>query len=956
MKKLKLKLMSKYSLVFILTSILTFGYFLVNGKSFVWHLDGYAQHNVALMYYGTWLRDIIRNIFIEHTFTIPMWDFSIGYGGDIITTLNYYVLGEPLNLLSVFVSPKYIEYLYAFLIILRLYLSGLFFMQFCKIMNKRGNGVVAGALVYVFTGYTMWAAVRHPFFILPIMFFPLMLTGVEKILKGKKPYQFIFTIVLCAISNFYFFYMVAIFTVIYTLIRCGFLYKKEFRKIVTKLGTMLLYAIVAIMISAVIFLPIIIAFLGDNRNEVSNSIPALYDLRYYQKLLSTFISADSGGYWNYMGYSPIVILGLFFMFQKKKMQQYIFFGIGLLFMAIPAIGSLMNGLSYISNRWIWAFAMFCAFILVEYWNDIISIGSKYMKQLFIVLTVYCTLVCLIENTRMENTLMELLLLVFTVMILGYMGQQNRKFSVYKAEAVLVTSVILGVAINSFYVYSVSEKNYVSQFIDRGNVYESYRTSQSGDIKNYIKDDEFFRFSSSGKEYDNTSESSVNKRLMSGFAKENDQTNGRLDFCDNATMLFDVNGIGFYWSLGNSNVSDYLLQMDAREYSTFYYHGIDDRPALLSLSSVKYYISEEGNNKIVPYGFRKYKTIKKSIPYGIRNKKITKDNRSVDKVVYNVYINDFALPLGYTYNQTISEEKLAQYTGIEKEEIMLQAAIVDKENASDEVNVHTNSKELDYKITSKYGLRYENNRFVVISENASAFVEFQGAPGTGLFAYIKNLEYKPINPLSQHKEQLDSFSTAEQNLLNNRYKDWVKDTNINISFSSNGIYKNLTQYADNQSYYNGKTNYAVNLGYSESGRVGFYISFYQTGIYSFDELKVVEQSFDNYKKNIRNLKQDVLSDVIIKDNEINGKIELEQKKLLCLNIPYNNGWKIYIDGKGSSLQKVNYMNSGVFLEPGTHEIQLKYCTPGLQIGILITGVGIIILFGIVMLNYRKERKR
>ncbi len=152
----------------------------MNGKSFVWHLDGYAQHNVALMYYGTWLRDIIRNIFIEHTFTIPMWDFSIGYGGDIITTLNYYVLGEPLNLLSVFVSPKYTEYLYAFLIILRLYLSGLFFMQFCKIMNKRGNGVVAGALVYVFTGYTMWAAVRHPFFILPIMFFPLMLQVLKK--------------------------------------------------------------------------------------------------------------------------------------------------------------------------------------------------------------------------------------------------------------------------------------------------------------------------------------------------------------------------------------------------------------------------------------------------------------------------------------------------------------------------------------------------------------------------------------------------------------------------------------------------------------------------------------------------------------------------------------------------------------------------------------------------------
>ena len=98
---------AKYSLLFVIAAIVTFGYFVVNKKSFVWHLDGLEQHNLALSYYGSWLRQIVKNIFVEHTFTVPMWNFSIGYGADIITTLNYYVLGEPLNLLSIFVTPKY---------------------------------------------------------------------------------------------------------------------------------------------------------------------------------------------------------------------------------------------------------------------------------------------------------------------------------------------------------------------------------------------------------------------------------------------------------------------------------------------------------------------------------------------------------------------------------------------------------------------------------------------------------------------------------------------------------------------------------------------------------------------------------------------------------------------------------------------------------------------------------
>ena len=61
---------------------------------------------------------------------VPTWDFSIGYGADIITTLSYYGLGDPLDLLAAFVPGRWTEQLLEGLIVLRLYLAGLAFMAF----------------------------------------------------------------------------------------------------------------------------------------------------------------------------------------------------------------------------------------------------------------------------------------------------------------------------------------------------------------------------------------------------------------------------------------------------------------------------------------------------------------------------------------------------------------------------------------------------------------------------------------------------------------------------------------------------------------------------------------------------------------------------------------------------------------------------------------------------------
>lgn len=193
--------------------------FAAEKKSLIWSGDGFRQHYIALAYYGKWLRGIFKNIFLYHTFEIPLWDFSIGYGSDIIATFHYYAIGDPLAFFSIFFPFSYTEYLYGALIVLRLYLAGLCFCCYCFERKKTGAAVLAGALCYAFCGYAVFSSVRHPFFINPMICLPLLLVGAERILQRKKPALFIFMVFVSAASNFYFFYMLVFAVCFYVLVR-----------------------------------------------------------------------------------------------------------------------------------------------------------------------------------------------------------------------------------------------------------------------------------------------------------------------------------------------------------------------------------------------------------------------------------------------------------------------------------------------------------------------------------------------------------------------------------------------------------------------------------------------------------------------------------------------------------------------------------------------------------------
>ena len=137
--------------------------------------------------------------------------------------------------------------------------------------------------------------------------------------------------------------------------------------------------------------------------------------------------------------------------------------------------------------------------------------------------------------------------------------------------------------------------------------------------------------------------------------------------------------------------------------------------------------------------------------------------------------------------------------------------------------------------------------------------------------------------------------------------------------------------------------------------------------SGDQIKITnskseEISFALYKLNIEALDRayDTLNQqtMILEeygDTYIKGHIEVQNAGRFILSIPREEGWTLYVDGKETETIAFKNAFISAYLEEGQHEIVLKYMTPGLREGAVISGI-CIILFGITMFARKKMNKK
>ena len=118
-----------------------------------------------------------------------------------------------------------------------------------------------------------------------------------------------------------------------------------------------------------------------------------------------------------------------------------------------------------------------------------------------------------------------------------------------------------------------------------------------------------------------------------------------------------------------------------------------------------------------------------------------------------------------------------------------------------------------------------------------------------------------------------------------------------------------------------------------------------GEHHVDNIYLGYFDFDNFKKMYDKLKDNQLNITDFKEDYIKGNINVTDENVLFLSIPYNNNFKILVDGQETEYYKVLDNFIGLDLEQGFHDIEITYEVRGLKTGIAIsiTSLGLFVLF-------------
>ena len=898
-----------YTLVFLAVALALYLKFFANGKSLVWSHDGVPQHLNSLAYYGKYLRKVLHTLFIEHKLSLPLWDMHIGYGSDILTTLHYYVIGDPLTLLSVFVPASKTEALYAFLIFLRIYLAGIAFSRYSFYHKNSKQATFMGTMIYIFAGWTIYAAMKHPYFSNPMIYLPLILLGIDKIYKKQKPYVFIWSVALAGLSNFYFFYMLGIFMVLYAIFRYFDLFADRSIKNIGKwLGVFAVYSVIAVLIAAVILLPVILPVFGTDRFKAENYVPLFYDRIYYEKYLGCLIG-ENMIQWGVAGYTAVSLAGVFVLFSKKKKYTALKAGFVLLnvFLLLPYAGHVLNGLSYVSNRWIWAYGMLIAYIFVKIYPELFALTLTEKRKVFVMLLIYCILALLPEAARTQRNLMAMVLLslsTFTVLSFGNIFTRERNLTVMVSGF-----LIAGILFNMHYQYSY-EKDYLSEFTDSGEALEKLETGVDRAVLS-------------------TDDPSV-------YRYDQMDTNSS----ENSSMQMGTNSTAYYFSVASSSIANFFDEMYLNTPWEQHYNNLDGRTILDRLASVKYFVVKKGKESDLPYGYSRL------------SGEAEKNGKT-----YLAYADEDALPLGYTYDSWISREDYDKMTVTEKQQALLQGVVLD-DSSLPETETHFNDREVSYYTSEGKGCRLKNGKVVVTQENAQLKLVFEGEENAETYLITEGLDYEGLSPREMISDKKWSkMTTYEQNKLleeNSNWRYWKESQKASIQIGGRFLKKTIQIFTDKYNAYSGKHNFLCNTGYSEKGRHTITLTFENTGVYSFDSLKIYCQPMTEIDSQTSKLGEEVLTDVKIGNNEINGKISLSDTKALVLSIPYSEGWTAYVDGEETELKEANTMYMALELPKGDHEIHLVYCTPYLRTGLCLTCIGVLCYIVLVLINRKKKR--
>ncbi len=869
-----LKSVLTYTGAFIVCAFVAFMWHILSGRTFMWFNDGYEQHYKVMLFYSEFLKDALKNLLHGNLSDISSYSFLIGEGGDVLGILNYYGVGDPLLLITIFFSASNMYVCYCTIVLIRLFLSGLSFLYLCRYFGVGSlKARIAGAMTYIFAVWGIYQSCRHIFFLIPMIYLPLMIVGMEKAFKKEKSLLFIVAVFLSAISNFYYFYNLVLLVVVYAVIRSVILFGKDFNSYINSFLLVLMEAVVGVLMSAVILLPVIYTFITDARSAGASNLHILGDLYFYLALPSGLITANDLS----LGISAPVILALVILFVVKRdgssssktiLTLRILSITLLMFLLIPAVGQIFNGFSYATNKWVFALNLLLGFVLTYCFDDLISKFDKKAFNIGLISAGIFLLMMVFEPNRNVQYLVNVLILIVMILLIRFVLKNE---SISMRGNVVLAFVVLSIGINSFWINSYGGQNYAAECRRPLELLESDNNNEALYIGS-LGDEEFYRYSG-------------NKIYRNG------------------SLVTGVPSVMYFWTNTNAHSVNFNNYMNLIHYHMHEYPNFDERTVLNELASVKYYALTDDFN-YPPYGYE------------------VMSEQGFDG--YTIYENEYALGLTYSSSNIYSYQYFYSLDPVRRQELLMSGVVADGDFDFVE-DYQFLTRDIEFSAEPFDGVVFDMEDGIFSGEQHPVVLTFEGLPNSETYITFEGL----------------------------RRVDEESDGMIAIS-SGDGVVKVLEFYEDGYQYYNGRRDFTVNLGYREEALNQIRIALVLPGEFAFEDVRITCEPMDDYASQAQAMNANVLADVDVGPSLVEGHIDVDESRMLVFSVPYSEGWSVTVNGQKAQIYRVDTKYMGLYLEPGSYDIELHYQTPYLMAGFWLSVIGFALF--VVVVEYKGKKRR
>ncbi len=681
----------RYGTVFLIALAMTFIIFLpfiITGKGYFLQYGDFNVQQYPFYMHG---HDMIKSGSLG-------WDFKTDIGANFVGSYSFYNLGSPFFLLTLLFPSEAVPYLIGPLLALKIALCAVTAYAYLRHFIKDKDWALIGALMYAFSGYSLFNIFFNHFHE-PMIFFPLLLLALEKLMSQNQKGFFCLAVFANAFVNYFFFTGEVVFVVIYFFVRLSSRGNWYFNS--GKFLRIAFEAVLGLCLSAVLLAPAVVEVLKSPRVDTLlygwNALLYPETQRYLNIIESMFFppdlparpnfTPDSGAKWGSIAaYLPafgmVGVIAWLKSFRGHWLKRL--FTVLMFFAFIPILNSsfmLFNATYY--ARWFYMLTLITSLMTVLAFtnrNTNLKSGFKWGAGIAAAIAFAIGFTLASPSTSASKAkygLMEfpdrfwvyvaiaLVSLVLVLFVIKFLSENRPRRAVLLGfGAVVLVSCVM-------WIYFIAE----------------------GHTLSYSNTEYVIPYALEGEEKLQMPEGEKEKAQDAIFRIDT------FDTMDNIAMFWDMSSINAFHSIIPSSAIDFYESVGVERV-------VATRPtaepyALRSLLSVKYLFDDAvfSNN---------FGSVEKINSGGVFDPAISPtdintvtfvtsdgDINTYDEVYrtanpgwsyvstsagHNLWKNDFYIPMGFTYDKYITEAEYLSFAEADRAAIMLKALVLSDEQA------------------------------------------------------------------------------------------------------------------------------------------------------------------------------------------------------------------------------------------------------------------------------------